>query len=175
MAFLLNRKEAMQIFLDANPQYWRFIPMAVDESIAPEQSIIHRPVLSDEINMQYRTKQDAVACTDAIPRPPTNYVFSNRQLVLQTQYFHQNRDKTLPNMNIDLYQATIVAVLPDECSDMFRNTIEALFVTYAESQLNTFGNVVIEEAQINENPAFNPWFLRDGTWCQGLLRRPQPK
>ena len=166
---------AMQIFLDANPQYWRFIPMTIDESMKPEQTNIHRPVLSDEINMQYRTKEDAIVCMDAVPGPPTNYVFSNRQIVLQTQYFHQNRDKTLPNMNIDLFRATIIAVLPDECSDMFRNTIEALFVTYAESQLNTFGNVLIEEAQINENPMYNPWFLREGTWCQGLLRRPQPK
>ncbi|CAF4892193.1 unnamed protein product, partial [Rotaria sp. Silwood2] len=44
------------------------------------------------------------------PKPPEGYTFSNRQIILQTQYFHQTRDGTLPNQNIDLYNATIVAV-----------------------------------------------------------------
>ena len=166
---------AMQIFLDANPQYWRFIPMTVDESMKPEQHSIHRPVLFDEFQAHYRLKEEAVACLNSVPKPPSDFVFSNRQLVLQTQYLHQNRDKTLPDMNIDLYQATIIALLPDSCSDMFRNTVESLFITYAESSLNTFGNVLIEGPQMNENPMFNPWLMRGDQWCRGLLRRPEPK
>lgn len=166
---------AMQIFLDANPQYWRFIPMTNEESLEPKQKFIQRPVLSDEINSNYRSKEDALACVDALLAPPLGFVFSNRQLVLQTQYFHQKRDKTLPDMNIDLYRATIIALLPDGCSDMFRYTVESLFITHAESSLNSFGNVLIEEPSLNENPLHNPWLVRGDTWCQGLLRRPQPK
>ena len=166
---------AMQIFLDTNPQYWRFVPMTIDESAKPEQQTIQQPVLSDEFNAQYRLKEEAVACLNGVPKPPTDFVFSNRQLVLQTQYFHQRRDKTLPDMNIDLYQATIIALLPDPCSDMFRNTVESLFITYAESSLNSFGNVLIEEPHADENPVCNPWLMRGNTWCRGLLRRPQPK
>ena len=165
---------AMQIFLDANPQYWRFVPMTVDESTKPEQHIIQRPVFSDEFQPHYRLKEEAVACLDGVPKAPPNFVFSNRQLVRQTQYFHQSRDKTLPDMNIDLYQATVIALLPDPCSDMFRNTVESLFITYAESSLNSFGNVLIKEPHENENLMWNPWLMRGDTWCRGLLRRPQP-
>ena len=47
---------------------------------------------------------------EAVPKPPTGYTFSNQQILLQAQYFHQKRDKNLPNEDIDLYDATIVAV-----------------------------------------------------------------
>ena len=101
---------AMQIFLDANPQYWRFIPMTLEESKKSEQSCIQRPVLSDEIDWNIRSKEDCMICLEAVPRPPDGYMFSNRQLVLQIQYFHKKRDDNLPNTGIDLYNATIVAV-----------------------------------------------------------------
>lgn len=54
---------------------------------------------------------------------------------------------------------------------MFRFMIESLFITYAETKLNTIGNV------INPNPISdtNPWLIRGSSWCQGLQRRPQPK
>jgi hypothetical protein len=101
---------AMQIFLDANPQYWRFIPMTLEESKKPEQTYIQCPVLSDEINWNIRSKEDCMICLEAVPRAPDGYMFSNRQLILQIQYFHKKRDDTLPNTDIDLYNATIVAV-----------------------------------------------------------------
>ena len=47
---------------------------------------------------------------EAVPKPPTGYTFSNQQILLQTHYFHQKRDKSLPNEDIDLYDARIVAV-----------------------------------------------------------------
>ena len=46
---------------------------------------------------------------EAVPKPPTGYTFSNRQILLQAQYFHRKRDKKLPNQDIDLYDATVVA------------------------------------------------------------------
>ena len=101
---------AMQIFLDANPQYWRFIPMSLSESERPEQCKIESAVFSDELNWNLRSKEDCRICLEAVPKPPTGYTFSNRQLVLQTQYFHKKQDKQLPNVNIDLYHATIVAL-----------------------------------------------------------------
>ena len=53
---------------------------------------------------------------------------------------------------------------------MFRFTIESLFITHAETNLNTIGNV-LNPIQF---PDYNPWLIRDDEWCQGLLRRPQP-
>ncbi|CAF3719689.1 unnamed protein product [Rotaria sp. Silwood1] len=166
---------AMQIFLDANPQYWRFVPMTLEESQRPEQQSIEQPVISDEPNWTLRSKGDCRVCVEAVPKPLNGYTFSNRQIMLQTQYFHKLRDKTLPNQDIDLYNASIVAVLPESCSDMFRFTIESLFITYADAKLNSIGNVLNENQNDDHYPMNDPWFVRNSEWCQGLLRRPEPK
>ena len=102
---------AMQIFLDANPQYWRFIPMTLQESQRPEQqSIQGGPVFSEELDWNLRLKEDYKLYVEAIPKPPNGFTFSNRQILFQLHYFHKKRDQTLPNQDIDLYNATIVAV-----------------------------------------------------------------
>jgi hypothetical protein len=101
---------AMQIFLDANPQYWRFVPMTIEESNKSAEKHIERLVFADESRMVSRSKDDCEECIGAVPQPPTGYIFSNRQLILQTQYFHNRRDKDLPRDEIDLYNATIIAV-----------------------------------------------------------------
>ena len=96
----------MQIFLDANPQYWRFVPMTIAESEQSEQQAIEHLRLVDE----HRSRQECRTCVEDVPCPPTGHVFSNRQVALQAQYFYKRRDETLPNNDIDLYNATIVAV-----------------------------------------------------------------
>jgi len=101
---------AMQIFLDANPQYWRFVPMTEEESEQPEQKSIQRSILSNEFDWNLRSKEICRIYLEGVPIPPSGYTFSNRQIMLQTQYFHQKRDQNLPNKDIDLYNATIVAV-----------------------------------------------------------------
>ncbi|CAF3104581.1 unnamed protein product [Rotaria sp. Silwood2] len=166
---------AIQIFLDANPQYWRFVPMTLEESEKPEQQLVQTPLISDEPNWNLRTKEDCRICVEAVSKPSNGYTFSNRQIMLQTQYFHKMQDKTLPNQAIDLYNATIVAVLPETCSEMFRFTIESLFISYAETNLNSIGNVLNENKNGDYYPMNDPWFVRGSGWCQGLLRRPQPK
>ena len=100
----------MQIFLDANPRYWRFVPMPSDEAERPEQRRIQRPVFSDEHDWNLRSRADCQTCVETVPKPSAGYVFSNRQILLQTQYFHKKQDKTPPNDKIDLYQATVVVV-----------------------------------------------------------------
>lgn len=101
---------AMQIFLDANPQYWRFVPMSIEEAQRSEQQSIPHTYLSDQSDVNLRSKDDCFMYVEAVPKPPLGYTFSNRQILLQTQYFHKKRDQTLPNPQIDLYDATIVAV-----------------------------------------------------------------
>ncbi|CAF4210926.1 unnamed protein product [Rotaria sp. Silwood2] len=166
---------AMQIFLDANPQYWRFVPMTLEESERPEQQLVQTLAISDEPSHHARTRRDCEICVDAVPKPSKGFTFSKRQIMLQTQFFHKLQDKTLPNQNIDLYNATIVAVLPETTTDMFRYTIESLFITYAETNLNTIGNVLNDHQNMEQYPMNDPWFVRSSNWCQGLLRRPQPK
>lgn len=101
---------AMQIFLDANPQYWRFVPMPIEEAEKPEQISVQPYEMSHEMSPGVRTKHDCLDCVQSIPKPPRGYTFSKRQILLQTQYLHTIRDNNLPNLDIDLYDATIVAV-----------------------------------------------------------------
>ncbi|CAF4597973.1 unnamed protein product, partial [Rotaria sp. Silwood2] len=49
---------AMQIFLDANHQYWRFVPMSLEESQRPEQQMVQSLVISDEPSHHARTRRD---------------------------------------------------------------------------------------------------------------------
>lgn len=103
-------REAMQIFLDANPQYWIFVPMTVNEAKQPEQLSLANVQLSDDLHYNQRSKDDCRIYIESIPKPCEGYIFSPRQLLLQMHYFHKKQDKLLPNMNVDLYDATIVAV-----------------------------------------------------------------
>ena len=62
-------------------------------------------------------------------------------------------------------------LVPETCSEMFRWTIESLFITHAETTLNTIGNVLNPHQLMD----YNPWLIRGDEWCQNLQRRPQPK
>lgn len=69
---------------------------------------------------------------------------------------------------------TLFELVPETCSDMFRTTIESLFITYAQTTLNTISNVLNEDQRSNYYPSNNPWLLRGDEWCQNLMRRPAP-
>ena len=58
---------------------------------------------------------------------------------------------------------------------MFRYVIESLFITYAETSLNSIGNVLADNGHDHSYPLNDPWLIRGDDWCQGLLRRPRPK
>lgn len=60
--------------------------------------------------------------------------------------------------------------MPETCTEIFRFTVESLFITFAETKLNTLGNVLTS----NPLPDINPWLIRGSDWYQGLVRRPQP-
>ncbi|CAF4738153.1 unnamed protein product, partial [Rotaria magnacalcarata] len=67
-------------------------------------------MLSEELDWNLRSIEDCRIYVDAIPKPLIGYTFSNGQIALQMYYMHKKRDKVLPNYDIDLYNATIVAV-----------------------------------------------------------------
>ena len=67
---------AMQIFFDANPQYWSFVPMTIDESQQSElQSIEHSIEFSDQLDWNVRSKEDCRRYVEVVPKPPTAYTF----------------------------------------------------------------------------------------------------
>lgn len=93
---------AMQTFLDANPQYWRFVPMSMEESQRPGQRHIQKGSLSNDTDGQLRTQEDCSIYLRSVPKPSAGFTFSNRQTFLQAPYFQKKRDHRLPNREIDL-------------------------------------------------------------------------
>lgn len=89
---------ALQWFLDENPDYWPFIPVKITESK-------HNPTLSSStFNIHSFTYANDV------PLPPANYYFTYEQKLAIEQFFHEKKYLTTPNVHLDLYQASIIAV-----------------------------------------------------------------
>ena len=58
--------------------------------------------------------------------------------------------------------------VPDPCSDPFRYLIESMFITHADTNLNTMGHVLKLNQRGDEYPLNDPWLIRGDQWCQGL-------
>ena len=129
---------ALQLFLDYNPTYWCFVPMVKNSSSAQSASSSTRP------------------------RAPYNYEFTPRQREEQQLFSKQDREMTLNTL--DLYQATIVCLLPD-CSPTLKKFMESLFITHAECALNEQGHL-LEQHTLRSVYSSAPW-------CQHLIGRPK--
>lgn len=109
--------KAVQWFLDCNPVFWPFVPMQREEAdqdnthyqlpasvpMDPTSPLITTP----------QTRSDLEAGTymsNLPPLPDQHYTFSTRQCVEQFQLLKDERNRLEPNLHLDLYNATIVAV-----------------------------------------------------------------
>ena len=61
---------AMQIFLNANPHYWRLVRMVMKEAEVPLQSLIQRQVLTDQLDWNLRSIDDCRVFVEAVLKPP---------------------------------------------------------------------------------------------------------
>ncbi|CAF1261203.1 unnamed protein product [Rotaria sp. Silwood1] len=145
---------AIQWFLDENPDYWPFIPT----KLTP---------------MQVQTKEeieDTALFTYAndVPPPPPNYIFTYEQKLAIDRFFHEKKYLNSPNDRLDLYHAAIIAVLPQNTSDRLRRFIEALFITHAETKLNSIGHM---DEFIFSNDLQETSSMNNVEWCHNLIRR----
>jgi hypothetical protein len=109
--------KAMQLFLNCHPAYWTFVPMPKDRAddenrsfVMPSTIPLDPTSLSNSSQVQ-RSDHDAGMCmTDLPPLPNTNYTFSSRQSAEQFISFRHHSKHMLYNNNLDLYNASIVAV-----------------------------------------------------------------
>lgn len=84
-----NCPHAMQWFLDENPDYWPFVPIAQNETTM------------DTREFDY---------ANDIPSPPSHYHFTSQQKEQIERFFHEKKYLTSVNFNLDLYHAAIVAI-----------------------------------------------------------------
>ncbi|CAF1392821.1 unnamed protein product [Adineta steineri] len=174
---------AMQLFLSCNPQYWPFVPMlnyyASDEN-RYYQLPAHIPAdptspLGESVHR--RSDCEAGTCmTDLPPMPFNRYTFSARQCAEQFQYFKNKRDYQPLNNNLDIYNAKIIAVLPNNCSTSLYRLLEVLFITHAQTKLNTLGHLdtytMHQANNINHSRIRTDVITDRGDWCRSLHNLP---
>ena len=123
---------AMQRFLDANPTYACLVPMpwheakiadasasSISISVAANirelqqspafvaKTMFFAPVLGD----MTRSRQEAGWLSKSVPKPPSGFRFSARQIRQQIEFFEQKKDsRTHPLNLVDFYSYAIVAV-----------------------------------------------------------------
>ncbi|CAF1520413.1 unnamed protein product [Rotaria magnacalcarata] len=150
---------ALQWFLDENPEYWSFVPQKLTESQEQDEE-------KDILTPMMDTNQFTYA--NDVPLPPNNYRFSFEQKLEIDRFFHEKKYLNSPNLHLDLYQANIVAVLPNNASEALRRFVEALFITHAETKLNTIGHL----DQLTKSDSTKEIASIDcNEWCRDLVRR----
>jgi hypothetical protein len=151
---------AIQLFLDTHPQYWPFVPLTNDEADRDNhRHLQHRSMHVDSSRQHVTSIQ---RCVDALPKPPAGYRFSMQQIRQQYEFFERKLYNENVYYNSYVYSATIIAVLPLDTSDLFREMLHALFVTHAETKLNTLGHLFPSSIHVN---------IDRGIWCAQLVRR----
>lgn len=154
---------AMQIFLNFNPIYWCFAPKRLTEATVEDEknptlpaSLIQLdPIHSIAIASKDRNARKTTETTRSdesvrlsmrhLPPVPNGYRFSIQQRAKQFQYFKQQHDLNhKQNPVIDLFNATVIAVVPEDCSETVRRFVEALFITHTQPKLNTSGRLVTD-------------------------------
>ncbi|CAF5116987.1 unnamed protein product [Rotaria magnacalcarata] len=129
---------AMQHFLDENPDYWSFIPQRL--TVYEEQEQEREIKFVD--HHQYQFANDVPVPTNM------NYHFTTEQKLNIEEFFQQKKYLTQSNSHFDFYQASIIAVLPEKASSVLRRFVETLFITHAQTKLNTFGHLDADDSSI---------------------------
>ncbi len=113
---------AMQMFLNCYPHYWIFVPML--SHIAQQHNINYRQsaaAAAELINTTTITTTTTTTSTSHhdleiqsylrnIPLAPHGYEFSQQQYHAQIRFFKEKKHQQLPDLPLDLYNASIIVV-----------------------------------------------------------------
>ena len=109
--------KAMQWFLDCNPTFWNFVPMVKEKAHQDNQSYVLPSSIPLDPTSTIVTKQNersdsetGLSLIDLPPLPSDDYTFSTRQCAQQFALFKEMKNRLQPNNDLDLYNASIVAV-----------------------------------------------------------------
>lgn len=152
---------ALNYFLEQNPKYWCFVPMKTND--AQFDDLSYSGIKTSSKNTKQNTIIDSYIAR--IPQPPHDYTFSKRQLNEQCEFFETfDLQQYHLDSKLDYYHASIIALLPNPCSAMLRHLIEALFVTHAETKLNSM-NLFTSDTSLLYGAPYNT----KGIWCEKLI------
>lgn len=104
---------SMKRFLEANPAYWAFVPMLkeqVDDFDRQFSMATLTTITSDNNVSLKRSHNECEACILSIPKPPIGYGFTKQQRRKQYEFFYHKSDLTGPDVETDLYEASILSV-----------------------------------------------------------------
>ena len=145
---------AIQSFLNQNMDYWIFVPMPnkdADRENIHYQSVNSGPPLPPPSAAAAATAGTTTAsvqyadsirkCLATLPIPPTGYKFTNFQIRKQYEFFTMKHYQKQINHFYTVYNATMIAVLPLNTSEVFRRLIHSLFITHTEAKLNKLGHL----------------------------------
>ncbi|CAF3147141.1 unnamed protein product [Rotaria sp. Silwood2] len=166
----------MQMFLNCYPHYWIFVPMSsrtsslqqLQQNTNYHQFATIAMTAATRSTVAPRSDHEIRQCLQDVPLSPRGFQFSEQQRDAQTEFFKYKKDLQLPNLPLDLYDASIIAVLPEKSSPVLRQFIVSLFITHGETKLNSIGNLLADN---NTNPPFLYGSFR-GEWCHSLTNRP---
>ncbi|CAF3932155.1 unnamed protein product [Adineta steineri] len=162
----IHCSSAMQSFLNENNDYWIFVPMSNEE--ADRDNDYFQTHLKIEPSSTTTTTTASNSYDDKIqkyfnclPKPPSDYKFSKRQIQKQYEFFIKEKYPTQPSLYYTIYNATLITVLPMDTSDLFRHLVQSLLITHAETKLNTMGHIF---TYLINGP------ISQGLWCANLHR-----
>lgn len=169
-------------------------------SVLPSSLILLDPIHPTSIGSKDRraipatsntTRSDEAvrSCMRHLPPVPPGYDFSIQQRVKQFLYFKNQYDiNHYQNPAMDLFNVAILAVckscpllivvslytpllVPDDASEAVRRFVEALFITHAETKLNTSGRLLhLDDADDDSYTAENH---KDNPNDDSILREKQ--
>jgi hypothetical protein len=158
----MNCSSTVQSFLNQNSEYWIFVPM-LNEEANQENAYFQKQTILPNTTTNNQNKTNLQQILDTLPKPPSGYKFSNYQVRKQYEFFATKLYKKTVNYNFLVYNATTIAVLPLNTSDLFRRILHSLFVTHAETKLNTLGHLFTYYRNVPINQS---------VWCANLRHRP---
>ncbi|UJR29610.1 hypothetical protein I4U23_017158 [Adineta vaga] len=144
---------AIQSFLDVNDSYWIFVPVS--------NALAHQANQQYQLGTTEHQKYDKhiQQLVNNVPPPTQGFKFTKQQLHQQYEFFQYKLHENFNDIRYNVYTATMIAVLPSNSSETFRQIVHSLFVTHTEAKLNKLGHIF-------KYPLRTP--VNQGVWCENL-------
>lgn len=129
---------ALQILLNCSSQYGCLIPMNHREADQQDTEFI-QPHANEmyQWSARERTDDEVDWCLAHVREPIDGTRYSKLQLYQQRLFFKRGYDLLiLPHRHLDIFDLSIVFLLPEDCSSSLARMIESLLIIHGQCKLN---------------------------------------